>query len=181
VDAQTFATGSVAYQYSNGGVCMSSDYSNLFRGGGITSGRAGGGKSNGPKILAYFVFLCVLAVGVVWVSGYFDDDVKVPHAGDSNSSSANSSQPIGAPNQSSESSNDALSPKQIITTPGVSPEKVGKLSKKIEMAKDLLKKEDYVNAVDAASSILASVVDANTTIGAQAEKILGDANAKIFM
>lgn len=164
---------------------MSSDYSNLFRGGGITSSGSGNGKSKGPKVLAYFVLLCCIALTIVWFSGYFDenDNVDASNPGNADSSPAHSSQatsaPVIAPHQSLKSSNPQEKTKSISKQEGSS-EKVAELSKKLEMANDLFKKEDYVNAADTASSILAET-DENTTIGAQAAKILGDANVKIFM
>ena len=164
---------------------MSDDYSNLFRGGGVTSGRSGSGKSKGPKILLYFVLLCFITVGAIWFSGYFDAVDESPDNGVSDSSATssetengsatalNGSQPnsdsasLAMPNHGGEATKRSAKPQG--------------LSKDIKTATALLEKEDYVNAIDAASSILDSGVDENTPEGRRATEILGDANIKIFM
>lgn len=161
------------------------DYSNLFRGGGISSSRrrASRGGGGGSKIVI-FIVLCLLVLSGFWLYGKFfskGNSDSVVTADSTEVQSSTSDDVIkDLPKIERVIKKDLPTTKQSITS-SVSPQKMRSLKKDYQAAKLAIGEDELVAAVDHAKKIIDSDLSEDDELWKKSAQILGDANIKIFM
>jgi len=160
------------------------DYSNLFRGGGISSpGRKRSGK--GGRMMLVFVIVCVIAAAAVWklysVASKDSGAEKNPSVSSRETVNNSGDKPSALPEIKSVTLDSGTRETAPDRLPSLSPKKLAEVKNTLNQAEQALKADDYVKARDAATKIIDSGVAKDSSIWKKAVSILGEANVGIFM
>ena len=151
-----------------------SDYSNLFRGGGVSStGRRSGKK--GSRMLLIFIVLCIVATLIVW--GLFAGKGEKNPVKEENTVSATD----GSTMQLPDIKEVKLKHRNISSRSSISPGKLAGLESNLSKAVAAYAKEEFVIARDEAAAVVNSGISDNEEIWKRAADILGKANINIYM
>jgi len=157
------------------------DYSNLFRGGGVSSTSRRSGKKGGKRLFAVISLLIIISI-IVWGLSKTSNDKPVV--------SKDSAPPqlipedLGPQPQPDLPEIKSVNLKPIqkkIKTSSISPQKQKLAHLNFEKALTAMGKDDYVAARNAARDVLKSGLDKNDKLWRRAVEILGKANIGIYM
>ena len=153
------------------------DYSNLFRGGGVSSPGRRPGKKAG-KMLFIFIILCITVISIIWGLSKTSDKPAKETAKQAPIETIGPQPQPELPN---------IKPVTIKKTPvapvrsSLSLAKLQQVKSDLEKAQSAFAKEDYVTARDAAQRILDSGISKQEKLWKRAVEILGKANIGIYM
>ena len=162
------------------------DYSNLFRGGGVSSPGRRPGKKSG-KMFFMFVLICITAVAVILLlpkkSAKADKPEKSiqPTPTETVGPQPQPELPDIKPAVTTQKQQLATVPPAPPPESSISPQKLQEVKSDLEKAQSALAKEDYVVARDAARKIINSGISKQEKIWQRAADILGKANIGIYM
>ncbi len=160
------------------------DYSNLFRGGGVsTPGRRS--EKKGGKMIFIFITLCIVATLIIWVFTRTPDTKKSPSpiATKPQIATKHQTENIGPQPQLDlpEIKEVTLkSPPTRVIKSSLSPTKLQQAKANFEEALTAFAKENYVKARDAARLVMDSGIDVREKLWKRASEILGKSNIGIY-
>ena len=157
------------------------DYSNLFRGGGVST-PGGRSKKKGGKTLFIFICLCIVAILVVWGVSRQSDTKKNPTTNKSTTDKS-TTETVGPHPQSDLPDIQSVTLKNSkapIKKSSLSPAKLKLAKADFEKALTAFAKENYVKARDAARLVLNSGLNSREKLWERASEILSKSNIAIY-
>jgi lipoprotein-anchoring transpeptidase ErfK/SrfK len=153
------------------------DYSNLFRGGGVSSPDRRKGQKGG-KILFAFAVLVICVILIVWgIFSYWGDDEKKNPEDENIANVVNPGNKPDLPDIKEVN----LTTKKPIEKSSLSPKKLAEAEKNFQKAMAFFAKDDFVKARDAAKRVIASGLKKNEKLWQRAAEIIGKSNIGIYM
>ena len=162
------------------------DYSNLFRGGGVSSpGRQKGQK--GGKILFAFAALVLIVILIVWgiIANWGDDKPNDTEPDNSNIVKVDNTEPDLPDIKEVDLKNKPKDPKDPKQPPvkksSLSPRKLAEAEANFQKAMTAFAKDDFVKAREAAKLVIKSGLRKDERLWMRAADIIGKSNIGLFM
>jgi len=157
------------------------DYSNLFRGGGVSSHKRRSGGKGGKKLFT-FIIISVIITLIIWgISKKSEKDSTIAEKPTSPHLIKENLGPHPQPELPEIKSVNIQPQRESQKTPSLSPAKMKQAQENFTKALTSLGKDDYVAARNAARNVLKSGIDQNDKLWKRAVEILGKANIGIYM
>ena len=152
------------------------DYSNLFRGGGVST-PGGRSKKKGGKMLVIFILLCIAVTIIVWAISKKSETKKGPVASNSTTERVGPQPQSDLPDIKSVILKNSTAP---VRKSSLSPAKLNLAKADFEKALTAFAKEDYVKARVAARLVINSGLNTREKLWGRASDILSKSNIAIY-
>lgn len=158
-----------------------SDYSNLLRGGGLSSANSPRKNKGKNKIFA-FVVLCCLVILSIWIYGKFNGNDQIDKGNDSINpdNKTGTETPITVVKNTKNGSEKPLTPK-VHEKSSIPVKELKEANDNLAKAAQALQKDEFVTAKKYAQMVMNCGLKEGDKLWEQAAEILGKANTGIYM
>jgi len=157
------------------------DYSNLFRGGGVSSPGRRSGKKGGKMLFSFIILAVITTFIVLWASKQSEEKPVITKSPSGPKLIPDNVGPQPQPDLPEIKSPNLKPATPLIKKSSISPKRMEKAQNNFSRALTAFGKDDYVVARDAARLVLNSGLDVNDQLWKRASDILGKSNIGIYM